>query len=515
MRYRFGSFLLDSAAFELRDERGLRHTEPLVFDLILLLAESSGRVLCRDEIIERVWKGRIVSDATIASCVKAARKALDDTGAAQTVIRTVRGRGLQFLPKVERVAEDVETAAPAAASTEPPPARPATRRPPPALAVLPFDAFSDDRALQGMADGLVENLTTLLTRVPLLALASRSSSFALKGQPATAQEVGRRLGVDFMIEGSLQRANSQIRLNAQLIETGHGFHLWAGQVERAEDGDMEALLIDVITRLEPQVVRAMFNQLRSESGEPTAGQMLLQASSILAIKGWRRDTFEESAAMLRRVIALEPDLALAHALLALTLALGHRVGILDQTDPVVREAVRHSETALELDDMDSNVLGLAGCALADVGQVPRSLPILNKALRLNPYNGQAWAALGAAHAKALDWPPAVEALERGVAICPMDNRLAVWRAILSLCQLNVGEAEKALATAIDGCANDDRNYLPRLALTAIRLAREERAQARVALEECLRVKPDLSVQEIVGLVGPRLAEAVNALRAAG
>ena len=111
MRYRFDQFELDTKRFSLRAAGGDIHVEPLVFDLLRLFVENAGQVLSREAIIERVWEGRFVSDATVSSCVKAVRKALGDSGENQNYMRTIRGRGFQFTASVESVSGISETSA--------------------------------------------------------------------------------------------------------------------------------------------------------------------------------------------------------------------------------------------------------------------------------------------------------------------------------------------------------------------------------------------------------------------
>jgi DNA-binding winged helix-turn-helix (wHTH) protein len=216
MRYQFDEFEVDIENFALLKDGKYCPVEPLVFDLIAFLSRNTGRVITRDEIIDHVWKGRIVSDATVASCIKSARKALDDSGSEQKYIQTIRGRGIQFLGSVQLSNAD-DRASNDASAVVPPPR--------PSLAIVPFQVFGDEAALMPIADSLVENLTTILTRIPLLSVASRSSMFALKGEPVDAQEVGRRFKVRYMLEGSLQKVQDQLRANVQLIETQNGFHL--------------------------------------------------------------------------------------------------------------------------------------------------------------------------------------------------------------------------------------------------------------------------------------------------
>lgn len=500
MRLCVDEFEIDTDAFELRHGGKVVPTEPLVFDLICFLAENSGRLLTRDDLMNGVWDGRIVSDATVSGCIKAARQALGDSGADQKFIRTVRGRGFQFVKDVQRSNQtDINEVSGRSASA------PSKMRQP-SLIVLPFSVFGDDTELSALADGIVENLTTVLVRVPLLLLASRSTSFAYKGQSASAARIQQDLGVSYLLEGSVQRASGKIRVNIQLIETIEGFHLWAQQFD-TDDGPsvLDDLLRQILPRLEVQLVRAMFNDLRETGGELSARQLLLKATGLLSLKGWHRQTFEEATELLRKVIAKEPELPLAHAHLAVLLALGHRVGLLEKSQAISNEALSEAETALELDNMNSVSVGLSACALADVGQAERAVPLLKRAIDLNPNNGHAWAALGSAQLILGDAPAAIINLSHGVAISPMDARLSVWISILALAHLRTGDIDGADAAARDALQADERNYMPRVVLAAVQLVVNDTKSARQTMQDCLRVKPDLSKEETTGLIGPKIS----------
>lgn len=503
MLYRIDNFELDMDKFELRHEGAACHVEPLVFDLIRYLAENAGRVVSRDDIIEHVWQGRIVSDTTVSSAIKSARKALGDTGENQTYIRTVRGRGFEFVGAVEKAGNgSVQPIVTIRNDEREPLAQPT-------LIILPFQSFEGAAELTAIADGLVENLTTILTRVPLLAITSRTASFALRDAAVNIEDIRAKFGAHYMLEGSVQRVGEKIRANVQLIETRNGLHIWAQQFDMADDGEaMINLLHAILPRLEPQLLQAMFNDLRDESGALTARQLLLQAMGLLALKGWHKDSFAEASGLLRRAIELEPGLALAHAYLALILGLGHRVGLLRTSDDVAREAADEADRAMEIDNMDSNVLGLVGCALADVGQAERAVPILKNAVEINPNNGQALASLGSAYMVLGQIEPAIEYLKQGIDISPHDSRLAVWCAVLGIAYLYAGDFEQAREVAEQGCQNNDKTYLPRVVLASALIELGQEDGARKAVGECYRVKPDLSENEITFLIGPAFSSKI-------
>ena len=194
MLFQFDKFLLDTDRRELRSGNSVViHVEPQVFDLLLHLAQNANRVVTKDELIERVWNGRAVSDAALNSRINAARRAIGDSGEKQAIIRTVQRRG--FL-----LAADVTTRASSAAVATPRNAR-AEDAPPglalpdkPSIAVLPFQNLSGDPAQDYFADGMVEDIITGLSRIKWLFVIARNSTFTYKGQPVDVKQGRSRTG---------------------------------------------------------------------------------------------------------------------------------------------------------------------------------------------------------------------------------------------------------------------------------------------------------------------------------
>ncbi|MFK7894711.1 MAG: winged helix-turn-helix domain-containing tetratricopeptide repeat protein [Myxococcota bacterium] len=526
MTYQFERFTLDLDRCELSDGEKVVHLEPQAFDLMVYLVENQDRVLPKAEILDEIWQGRIVSESALTSRIKSIRRALDDDGKQQRLIRNYPSRGYRFMGELlQRPSDSEEASTTAPASTAAAAAvatgstagvaadgasAPAVAQRSPSLGILQFQVFGgEDKELSAIADNFVENLTTLVTRIPLLSIASRISAFSLDHKAVNAREAGERLGVRYILEGSFQRtqgAKSTLRVNAQLIDALSGFHLWAEKFDQAaDDEDGERLLLELAARLELHLVHAIHQSMLAEGDELSAAELLVQASTLLAIEGWHRETFEEAADLLRRSIALDPNHALAHAELGLCLALGHRVGLLDRSSALVNEVIAENERALSFGRMDSNVLGRVGCAFADVGEVDRALPILRRALDLNPNNGQAWAALGATYQVLGEHGNAIEPLQKGIENSSIDSRRAVWKTTLALSYAGTGRLEEAVESVEEACQNDDKLYLSRLALALIRLLLKDPEAARKALEETLRVKPDLSRYEIACMVGASAA----------
>ncbi|HEX5051751.1 MAG TPA: tetratricopeptide repeat protein, partial [Planctomycetota bacterium] len=297
------------------------------------------------------------------------------------------------------------------------------------------------------------------------------------------------------------------RINVQLVETGGGSQLWGERFDRpiAELFLLQDDIIRGISRvLEPRLVRETFERIEPRHCEYDAWQAYRRASGLVAIKGWRNDTFAEAAELLRRSVAIDPGFARAHALLSLVRGLGQRVGLVHDRQEAVAESLAAAERALALDTSDSTVLGFAGCALADVGHIDRGLAMLEQAVELDPSNAQAWAAIGAAHVLADRPREAIEPLRRGIRISPLDNRLAVWSSFLAIALLGTGDLDAALAETDVACRRDLRNHMPRVVRAAVLVAAGRADDAARALDEARRLRPELDDKDVECLVGRQL-----------
>ncbi|MGR2740773.1 winged helix-turn-helix domain-containing protein [Billgrantia sp. Q4P2] len=502
MTLRFDDFELDTAHYELRRHGELRRVEPMVFDLIVHFAHHPDRVFRRDELIDAVWAGRIVSDATVASCIKQARRALDDSGDTQTYIKTVRGRGFRFTANVS----ETDDAPPRRFATV---ATPAINSNDPSLLILPLRALADTPELVRFADALTDELSSVLTRIPLLRLSAQSGHYHDRPVTPAAREIHEALGIDYILEGSVQawldEGTERMRVTVHLADARAGFRLWAETFTLA--GPVcEALEVGVpmiIAKLEPQLHRAIYQTVSSIDGEHSARQLYLEASGILALKGWHHESFSVAANLLRRSWRLEPGFALAAAYLSLVCGLGHRFDLLSDREQAWAESLDAAEHALQLDSMDSIVLGYAGCALADIGYPDRGVPILRKAVELNPTNAQAWAALGSASLAGNRPEEAVVHLSHGIRISPLDSRLSIWGAVLAMAHLILGDRSAAREQAELACQRDDRCYMPHIVLAAIHRRDGRHDLARQALGNAYRIKPDLTSEQVVALVGQK------------
>jgi adenylate cyclase len=384
-----------------------------------------------------------------------------------------------------------------------------TPKPPtdqPSIAVLPFICFSEERELKFLAEAMTEDLITMLARIPGFIVIARQSSFAYQGRSVDSRQIGRELGVRYIIEGSLRPVGQQLRVGTQMIDAATGAQLWAdrfdgqaGNVFELQDQIARA----IAGRIEPELVRAEMALIRRRrDANPNAWSCYRQGSGVISLKGWSEETLAQATALLRQATSLDPDFALARAQLALLLSLGARLGLLADTAAAVAEAREEAERAVTLDHDASEVLGYAGCALAELGDVNRGSEIMERAIENDPSNAQAWVALGTAlcFLEKMD-ATGLEKLRHGMRLSPRDHRLGFWGTFYALALARRRQLTEAYEEARTACRRDPQFYAARVvvALTAIGLGRKEEAIA--ALREARRLRPRLSLDEIRLLVG--------------
>jgi TolB-like protein len=226
MPFAFGEHVLDVERRELRRGGDPVAVEPQVFDLIVYLVQNRDRVVTKDELLDAVWGGRIVSESALTTRINAVRRAVGDSGEAQAVIRTIQRRGFRFIAEVRDEGAPMRDAPALEAAALALPDKPS-------IAVLPFLNLSGDPDQEYFADGMIEEIITALSRIRWLFVIARNSSFTYKGQAIDVKQVGRELGVRYLLEGSVRKASGRVRIAAQLIEAETGRHVWADRFDGA------------------------------------------------------------------------------------------------------------------------------------------------------------------------------------------------------------------------------------------------------------------------------------------
>jgi TolB-like protein len=347
--FRFDDFEIDLGQQELRRGGQTVRIEPQVFELLVFLVRNANRMVTKEELIEAVWQGRVISEAALSSCVSAARRAIGDTGKEQRRIRTASKRGFRFVGPLDEAAPPQtlvsDNAAFALESSHA--ATPVELTPPPgtlalpdkpSIAVLPFQNMSGDPEQEYFADGLTEDIITGLSRQQWFFVIARNSSFTYKGEAVDVRKVASQLGVRYVLEGSVRKVADRVRVTGQLIDAAHGIHLWADKYDRELENIFELqdeITNRVIGSVGPQILAAEAARIRRKPPQSfDAWDLVMQALPHM----WRVSAEDQRRAQkfLQQAISLDDEYAHAHALLGWTYVslfnLDARAPISDFTD---------------------------------------------------------------------------------------------------------------------------------------------------------------------------------------
>ena len=417
LRYLFEDYAFDPDRRELHRGADVVSIAPQVFDLLDYLIRNRERVISKDDLINAVWNGRNVSDAALTTRLNVARSAIGDTGVEQRLIKTLPRKGFRFVGQV-REAREVAGPNPGDA-TESAPAVPDK----PSIAVLPFANMSGDPEQEYFADGMVEEITTALSRFKWLFVIARNSSFTFKGKAVDIKEVGRRLGVRYVLEGEVRKALGKVRITGRLIEAATGTHIWADRFER-DMTDIFALQDDVtlaiVSAIHPELFQAEIALASRRRPEDLTAYDLYLRAIQQAVRS-TRESLAEALRLVERALELDPGFAAAAALAGAC----HMENVLRSyaIDPQFerKEAVRLMRLALSLDDHDPDTLATAASISALlVGDCETEIEMADRSVALNPNSYHAWHRRGWVYKIAGQPEEAIRSFERAMRMSPVD-----------------------------------------------------------------------------------------------
>ena len=257
MLYLFEDYALDADRRELLKADRPIAVQPQVFDVLAFLIANRGRVVSKDEIIEAVWDGRVVSESTLTSRINSARSAVGDSGEEQRLIRTASRKGFRFIGAVRETASTEPPTQPPPTGVLPAAALAPDGKPPRlSIVVLPFANLGGNPDHEPFVDGVTESLTTDLSRIRGSFVIARHTAFTYKGKAIDLKQIGRELGVRYVLEGSILRSGERMRINAQLVDAETGAHVWAERFDKAV-ADLFATQDEIVARLAGQLNAAL------------------------------------------------------------------------------------------------------------------------------------------------------------------------------------------------------------------------------------------------------------------
>ncbi len=439
MRWTFDDCVLDMARRELRRAGVPTAVEPQVFDLLVYLIRNRARVVSKDDLLEAVWHGRIVSDSALANRINAARAAIGDSGEHQALIRTLPRKGFRFVGDVAE--ESAQSGPPGPALT---PSK-LCLSDQPSLVVLPFTDISPDQHQGHFADGITEDLITELARIRWLFVIARNSAFAYKNRPVDVKQISHELCVRYVLEGSVRRSEQRIRINAQLVDATTGVQQWGERYDR-DAGEIFAvqdeIASSVAAAVQPHLLAAEGRRTALLSpADLSAWELVARAQSQL----WRltRNDYDGAIESLKRAVEMSADFAPAQALLGFALVFAAHMGWVDKGESL-SVGRQHAERAIALDDRNPWGYWALGYAAMMQRRTEEAIAAFRGAVNLTPSSAAAHAHLSRGLAFAGHSDEAVRHGEAAMRLSPLDPEIALFRGGIAIAHYTARRFDEAL-----------------------------------------------------------------------
>jgi TolB-like protein len=461
LRYNFDAFQLDTQQYQLCRDGEPVHVEPLVFDLLKLFVENAGALIDRDRMIAEVWGGRIVSDATLSTAIKSARRILGESGKAQLLIETVRSRGFRFTGAVTSDGTPVRVAAVRQPQEDGPrPDEASAAAGAPSIAVLPFTRLGDAELYSGFEDAIPHEVILGLSRLRSLSVIARGSCFRFRGPAVDVGTVGRALGVRYCLTGTLEIFRKQLAATVELAETRTGRVIWGERFARQVDDVhlvRSEIVSGIVAALESHVAlhEALIAQMQAPDSLDAWQAFHL---GVKRMHEYTRAGNEAAEALFLRASVLAPGFARAHAGLSFTHFQKAFMGYGPDRSAETEAARRAAETSLELDPLDPFANLTMGRSFWLSTDLERALPWLERATSISPNYAQALYSQAMIDTMSGRAEPGLANAGRAMELSPLDPLLYAMRAAKALAYITSGSHGEAARWA-DTAARTPRAHV--------------------------------------------------------
>jgi TolB-like protein len=492
--YFFEKCVIDTDRRELRREAALIPLEPKVFNILVYLIAHRDRVVCKDDLLVSIWDGRIVSESALSTRINAARSAIGDNGEEQRLIKTLPRIGVRFIGEVreERVPAHVAVADVPAETWNPP--LPLPDRP--SIAVLPFINMSGESEQDYFADGMAEEIITALSRCSWLFVIARNSSFTYRSRTVDVRQVGRELGVRYVIEGSVRRSGSGLRFTGQLVDATTGAQIWADRF----DGDLSDVFAlqdrfteSVVAAIGPQLQLAEIERLRHKPAAHLDAYDLLLRAQQLEYE-YSPDSLAAAIEHVKRALAIDPSYAPAMALGAYCYAERRYQGWAQQVTAEGIAGAHWASRAVELAKGDGNVLWMRAYAVCILAMdAKRANEIASLSLAINPNSAMALTTLAFIENASANPAKGLELLRRAQRLSPRDPRGWFTLAGMAVAHYLEDRFDEAAVWARKALIQKPR-FAIALRTLAASLARQGQIdEAAAVMREILAIEPGLTL----------------------
>lgn len=416
----FGDVRFDAQTGELQRHDGTSKLTPRAAGVLAALLEQAPELVTKDQLLSRVWGTKAVGDDALTSCVQELRRALDDDARRPRYIETRHRRGYRLLVPV---VFDIE-AGPAEAKSPS-----VTLDGKPSIAVLPFENLSAGPDQDFFADGIVEDITIALSRFKSLFVIARNSSFTYRGKAVDVRQVGRELGVRYVLEGSIRRVANRVCVTGQLVDTLNGQHIWAERYDRVlEDifAVQEEITRAIVGAIEPQIHAFEWSHAARRRPENlSAYEIALRAHAhaVDAVGKGDRSLIEQAIQESEQALAIDPRSV--RALQSLAYAHGGMLLLRTAIDreEALRRATQTATRAIELDPADAYSYALRSLAILRGRQIDRyaeALADVRRAHVLNPNHIEPLRVTAAIEAAIGEPERSIEHAEQVLRLSPLD-----------------------------------------------------------------------------------------------
>jgi TolB-like protein len=495
----FGPFRLDAEA-----ETLFRGAEPVpigrrAVSLLRVLLDQPRAPVSKDALIEAAWPGLAIEESNLTVQIAGLRKVLSEEPGGDKWIETLPRRGYRFLgPTVIRS----EPAIPALAQLPLPDK--------PSIAVLPFQNLSAEPEQEYFADGIVEDIITALSRFKALFVIARNSSFTYKGRAVDVKQVGRELGVRYVLEGSVRKAADRVRITGQLVDTATGAHLWADRIDGAL-GDIfdlqDRVTESVAWAIAPAMQQAEIKRANRKPTESLDAYAFYLRGLARYYQYGDREALDEALRLFNSAIKLDPDFAAAYSYAASCYANAKSHGWFSNTAEEIVEVSRLARRAIEVGKDDAVALARGGWVLAHVARDLRGgASLIEHALVLNSNLAEAWQC-GAWVKNWLGEPEiAIERFARVMRLNPLDPNMSGMRSGTAHAHFFLGRYAEAASWA--GMALQyNSDFQPGLRISAASNAMGgQLEQAHTAVARLRQLNPELRVSNLKDMIGPYRVE---------
>lgn len=490
--FAFAEYELDPDLFELRKNGQPVAVEPQALELLLLLVRNAGKLVSKREIFARVWNDRVVSDAALSSQIKAVRKAVGDSGAAQSVITTVHGRGFRFVaPLGEAAPTDIGEMVQKISQMAPIPAMSSR----PSVAVLPFENMNRDRDEDYLADGITEDITIALAKNRWLTVVARNPAFSFRSSSESLREIGHKLQAQYLVTGSLRKAGSRFRIAVEIVEATSEISIWSERFDR--DGVDIFDLQDEISELVASRIEAELGLAEQKKAKRVPRQNRGAWDTYqLGVSEFYKFTGEanlKAQTYLRSAVKTDPGFAAAYSRLAYAIVLSMVYFDADAEADKLDEALALARRAIELDDQDATgyfSIGRVHLARQEYGL---AIEALEHALELNPCLAVTYCGLGDSLAYEGRLDEAIEQFETAIRLSPHDPFRWAFYSYRSLAHLFQGDHEAAVTWARRSIRIPNAQYWAHAHLTSALGYLGDPAEFDAARQDLLQQKPEFTI----------------------